>query len=407
MRVQELPLGWIDASLVDIATVIMGQSPPGSTYNSDARGLPFFQGKADFGDDHPTPRTWCTAPTRIAEPGDVLISVRAPVGPTNIADQRCAIGRGLAAVRARGGVPPELIRFAIQRQEAEIASWGTGSTFTAISKRHFKDIRVAVPPVDQRDEIVSMLLRSVMLRRSAVSHLARTRVLLGRFRQSVLAAACSPRAIASSDEWETAPLGTLLKTLDQGWSPQCLNRPKGDAAEWAVIKTTAIQALEFKAAENKALPTTLKSRPNLSIEPGDLLITRAGPRTRVGISCLVRKCPPQLMLCDKAYRMRVDPSKVLDEYLELVLNSPQVLNVIESMKTGTSDSGMNLTQKGLLTMAVSLPRLGEQRRIVELTRDLLRQSGHIASAIGAANMALDHVVSSTLDKTFRGSPQTG
>ena len=64
----------------------MGQSPPSPTYNSERRGLPFFQGKADFGDLHPTARKWCSQPSKLAEPGDVLISVRAPVGPTNLAD---------------------------------------------------------------------------------------------------------------------------------------------------------------------------------------------------------------------------------------------------------------------------------------------------------------------------------
>ncbi len=96
--------GWVEGKLSqpEIASITMGQSPPSSTYNFNNEGLPFFQGKADFGEVHPTPRVWCTAPNKIAEPGDILLSVRAPVGPTNIANDQCCIGRGLAAVRGEG-----------------------------------------------------------------------------------------------------------------------------------------------------------------------------------------------------------------------------------------------------------------------------------------------------------------
>lgn len=85
--------------LSDVAKIIMGQSPPSSTYNSTGKGLPFFQGKTDFGEMYPTPRVYCTEPNRIAEPGDILITVRAPVGPTNINFVQSCIGRGLAAIR--------------------------------------------------------------------------------------------------------------------------------------------------------------------------------------------------------------------------------------------------------------------------------------------------------------------
>ena len=85
--------------LGEIAEVIAGQSPSGDSYNETGEGLPLFQGKAEFGERHPVAKRWCSAPKKIAEAGDILISVRAPVGPTNVADVRCCIGRGLAAIR--------------------------------------------------------------------------------------------------------------------------------------------------------------------------------------------------------------------------------------------------------------------------------------------------------------------
>ena len=86
-------------NLNDVCEVIAGQSPPSSTYNQDGNGVPFFQGKADFGELNPTVRYWCSEPKRLAKPNDILFSLRAPVGPTNVNNIEACIGRGLAAIR--------------------------------------------------------------------------------------------------------------------------------------------------------------------------------------------------------------------------------------------------------------------------------------------------------------------
>ena len=99
-----LPASWRSSRLEDVCEIILGQSPPGDTYNTVGNGLPFFQGKTEFGEYYPTPRKWCSTPTKIAEAEDVLISVRAPVGPTNLCPTRACIGRGLAAIRPRDGM---------------------------------------------------------------------------------------------------------------------------------------------------------------------------------------------------------------------------------------------------------------------------------------------------------------
>jgi type I restriction enzyme S subunit len=98
----DVPAGWRAGTLGELCDIIMGQSPPGTTYNEIGDGLPFYQGITDFGFRFPSRRVYCTAPTRFAEEGDVLLSVRAPVGSLNVADERCAIGRGVAALRLKG-----------------------------------------------------------------------------------------------------------------------------------------------------------------------------------------------------------------------------------------------------------------------------------------------------------------
>ena len=114
----------------------MGQSPDSSSYNADCEGLPFYQGNADFGETHPTPRIWCSEPKKVAEAGDILISVRAPVGAINVADERCCIGRGLAAVRPSGSdISNAFLALILQSKRAYLDSMSTGSTFKAIGKK--------------------------------------------------------------------------------------------------------------------------------------------------------------------------------------------------------------------------------------------------------------------------------
>ncbi|MFM2303656.1 MAG: hypothetical protein RLZZ135_1066 [Cyanobacteriota bacterium] len=98
-----IPRGWRIGKIGQEFDITMGQSPPGSTYNEEKNGISFYQGTRDFGFRYPTERIYCSAPTRLASLGDTLVSVRAPVGDINMANQQCCIGRGVAAIRHKQG----------------------------------------------------------------------------------------------------------------------------------------------------------------------------------------------------------------------------------------------------------------------------------------------------------------
>jgi len=152
-------------ALSDIAKIIMGQSPPSSTYNTKGKGLPFFQGKADFGEMYPSPRVYCSEPNRIAEPGDILMTVRAPVGPTNINVVQSCIGRGLAAIRASKSIDRDYLLYFLRFYEPELAKAGTGSTFAAISRDDLEIVKIPLPPLPEQHRIADLLLRADRLRR--------------------------------------------------------------------------------------------------------------------------------------------------------------------------------------------------------------------------------------------------
>jgi type I restriction enzyme S subunit len=147
-----VPRGWRAGALADVAEITMGQSPPGSTYNEWGGGLPFFQGATDFGAVFPTNRVYCTAPSRFADNWDVLISVRAPVGRTNLAVERCAIGRGVASIRSRHGRHPAYMWCLIHSLSASLDVYnGEGTVFGSINKNALHALPVIVAPTANID----------------------------------------------------------------------------------------------------------------------------------------------------------------------------------------------------------------------------------------------------------------
>lgn len=148
------------ARLDDICAINMGQSPDSASYNENGEGMPFFQGNADFGKIHPKVRVWCSAPTKIAHAGDVLISVRAPIGALNIADRECCIGRGLAALTVNEGLcVKDYLWYAIASKVDELNSKGTGSTFKAISKGVLAETEIPLPDLNKQKKIAEQLAK--------------------------------------------------------------------------------------------------------------------------------------------------------------------------------------------------------------------------------------------------------
>ena len=130
----EIPEGWSDGQLSDIANIIMGQSPDGSSYNEVGNGEIFYQGSTDFGIRFPSIRQYTTAPTRFAKKRDILMSVRAPVGATNIANNDCCIGRGLAALNSKVGSITHLYYIIDGLKTAFDQRNAAGTTFGSITK---------------------------------------------------------------------------------------------------------------------------------------------------------------------------------------------------------------------------------------------------------------------------------
>ncbi|MGD9661268.1 MAG: restriction endonuclease subunit S [Porticoccaceae bacterium] len=469
----ELPEQWVISKLPEFTHVVMGQSPSSETYNYDGIGLPFFQGKAEFGEIHPTINKYCSLPNKVANEGATLLSVRAPVGPTNLANTRCCIGRGLAAIHPMGGMDPKFILLLFRSIELNLSGEGAGSTFSAITKAYVDDLKFAIPPLNEQKRIVAKIEELFSELDNGIAALKTAREQLKVYRQAVLKHAFegkltakwreenankleSPEQLLARiqqergaryqqqlEEWEAAVkaweangkegkrpgkpkalntysevppteypyqlpqgwfwqhLGALITGIDQGWSPKCENIP-ANSASWGVIKTTAVQHGVFNDRENKALPEDLVPREQHELKVGDILVTRAGPRVRVGVCCLVKKVREKLMNCDKVYRIRALENICQPEYLETVLNSPMILDVLESVKSGINDSGVNLNQSAFLDMLIPYCPTNEQSELISKIDESFSVINNQQEAIETAIKQAETLRQSILKKAFSG-----
>ena len=163
---RNIPIGWNNGTLIDIANITMGQSPDGTSYNEIGEGVLFYQGSTDFGMRFPSVRQYTTAPSRFAKKGDILMSVRAPVGAVNIANNDCCIGRGLSALNSKIGSTTHLyyilndLRIAFDQRNA------AGTTFGSITKEDLYNLPIVIPAkevISAFDKICSPMFDRQML----------------------------------------------------------------------------------------------------------------------------------------------------------------------------------------------------------------------------------------------------
>ncbi len=171
------------------------------------------------------------------------------------------------------------------------------------------------------------------------------------------------------DHWVWSRLENINTGMNSGWSPACLSEPANEG-EWGVLKTTAVQPLEYRERENKKLPQNLAPRPENEVQEGDILFTRAGPMNRVGVLCVARPTRQQLMISDKIIRFHLLPG-IDPDFAALAMNTGHSGRVIEGLKSGMAASQVNISQPKLRSVPIPLPPLAEQKRIVAKVEELM------------------------------------
>ena len=225
--VLSLPKGWEVKRLGDVCEVIAGQSPQGKYYNDNADGLPFYQGKKEFGEKYiGEPVKWTTKVTKEAIENDILMSVRAPVGPINFSTQKICIGRGLASIRAGRLIDREFLFNFLLKHENEIVG-NTGAVFNSINKTQIGEIRILLPPLSEQKRIVSILDKALAeiekVKSNAQQNLKNAKELFESYLQGVFDTSTS--SVTGGEGWEEKLLGDILAQPPRnGWSPPAKNQ---------------------------------------------------------------------------------------------------------------------------------------------------------------------------------------
>ena len=260
--------------------------------------------------------------------------------------------------------------------------------------QQYSKIKVKIPSLKEQKRIVNKIEELFSELDSAVETLKKTKEQLAVYRNSIID--------SSLPKCDLKTIKECLISMGQGWSPKCLNHNVMNDEEWAVIKTTSVQHGSFHYEENKALPQSIEPRPQHELVVGDLLITRAGPRVRSGVCCLVKETKKRLLNCDKVYRMKVDEKIIFPEYMELVLNSPNFVKQIDLCKTGGSESGLNLTQDRFLKIEIPVPSKNEQKNVIKEIAFKLSTCENIEKTVNDALIQADAMRQSILKKAFEG-----
>ena len=374
------------ASLGEVATVISGQSPPGESYNEDGSGLPFFQGKADFTETYPTTRKWCTAPRKIAESGDILMSVRAPVGPTNIAKERCCIGRGLAAIRPNESVAlRDFVHWVLRSLEPKLLAKGQGSTFAAIGKKDILDLKIPLPPIDKQRRIADVLNRAARIERLS----AQAATGLSRFITALFIKMFGD-PIENPMGWERQQLGILSEV--QG-GLQVSKKRDIHPLEKPYLRVANVLRNRLFLSEIKRIRLTEREFARVLLRGGDLLVVEGhGNASEIGRAAIwdgsVEDCVHQNHLI----RVRPDRSLIIPEFACAYLNSSSGRQHL--LRSGKTTSGLNtITTSDVKGCTMFVPPLALQRRyadIVESVREITATAdfgSQTAAAVSASLMA--------------------
>jgi type I restriction enzyme S subunit len=239
---EAVPDEWRQEPLCAVAEVILGQSPPSSVVNTEGVGLPFIQGNAEFGPRHPSPVFFASDAPKRADAGDVLLSVRAPVGEVNVAEGPLCNGRGVAALRP-SVCDPEFLFYAVGGLQPAFARLSQGSTFDAINGKELRQLSILLPPLDEQRRIAEVLRTVDEAVASAVAVVREADRSLKLLAEQLLVT--DSEATGSEER-----LGDLLASIEAGVSVNSEGRLT-EEGELGILKTSCVSAPRFDPREHK------------------------------------------------------------------------------------------------------------------------------------------------------------
>jgi type I restriction enzyme S subunit len=347
-----------------LAHIEMGQSPPSSEYSSVPEdGLPFLQGTADFGNVNPLPQVYCSSSAKTAKTGDILLSVRAPVGELNISDREYGIGRGVCAIRPKTGWSQRFAWWALHEARTQLNLASTGSTYDAVSVEDVRNLFVEAPPIELQRTIADYLDRETERIDALIAAKERLLALLAEKRRALITRAVTkgldPHAPMKDSglpwlgeipaHWETEHARWLFRERD-------IRSEAGDEELLTVSHLTGVTPRSEKEVTMFEAETTEGYK---ICEVGDLVInTLWAWMGAMGIA-------PVSGIVSPAYNVYRPSPRLLPMYVDALVRLPVFAQEVTRYSKGVWSSRLRLYPESFFEVYLPVPPLDEQRAIVE------------------------------------------
>lgn len=346
--------------LDEVCNLNMGQSPSSDSYNQEGKGIPFFQGNADFGELYPITRVWCDEPTKIVDKGTLLISVRAPIGALNFATEKSCIGRGLAGLTVKAGYDLKYIYYVLKFKEQELNNKGTGSTFKAISKSSLGE--VLVPDISigkQKDYVKKLDLIQRMLVDEKKQMVQLDMLIKSRFVEMF----GNPET--NSKGWDECELSEKLNVLG-GYAFKSDMFDEEDGIP--VLRIGNINAGYFKPV-NVVFWKNDSSLERYAMYPGDLVMSLTGTvgKDDYGNVCILGNDYDMYYLNQRNAKLEIKEG--IDKYYLLqLLKFEQIKKKLTGIGRGVRQA--NILNRDILNLVVPLPPIELQNQFAAFVRQV-------------------------------------
>ena len=371
----------------ELCRVIAGQSPEGKFYNTSGNGMPFYQGKKDFGEKFiAPPSNWTTQVTKIAEEGDILMSVRAPVGPVNFATERICIGRGLAAIRCGEELDREFLYYQLLYLQPEIQG-RDGAVFASINKTEIGELPLVYMPLAEQRLIVGILDEAfagiATAKANAERNLQNARALFESHLESIFT---DPICTASYSLVKELAKHSLGKMLDKA-------KNRGDRKPY--LRNLNVRWFEFNLSDLLEMPFLPSELHKYTVAKGDVVICEGGYPGRAAIWHSEEPIYFQKAL----HRVRFHQPEHSEWFLLYLYwqDSSGQLN-----KHFNGAGIQHFTGEALAKFPVPVPPTAHIARAVERARDLRAQCLELEHIEIRKLRALDDLKKSILEKAFAG-----
>lgn len=387
---------WKTATVGDVCRVVPGQSPPGNAYNSSAQGLPFYQGKKEFGSrDIGQPSTWTTTTTKVAEAGDILMSVRAPVGPVNFINERACIGRGLAAIRVSNRIDRQYLFYNLWMRQADIGG-KEGAVFASINRAEIEAIRIPLPPLEEQRQIVSVL--DEVFAAIAIASANADRNLVSAREISAMFPAADLRSNTHIKIGELLERGWLTGHMDGNHGGDYPRKDEfiGEGVKYLSANCLRDGLVDFSRVKFLSRERAGKLRKGFAKDRDVLFAHNA----TVGPVALLRTAEDFVVLGTSLTYYRCNEDFILPEYLESYLRSPAFVKQYSLTMRQSTRNQVPITKQR--EFYVDVPPIDEQRRLVASLSGFQEDGREIGKLYHQKQKALVALKQAILHRAFTG-----